>query len=439
MRKYLILLSLIFKLTAQSAQAQSLYFPPITGNAWDTISPSSLGWCNARIDSLYAYLQNTNTDAFIVLKDGKIVLEKYFGTFTQDSIHYWASAGKSLTSMMMGIAQQKKLLSIKDTVSKFLGAGWTSEPIQKENLITIKHLLTMTSGLNDAPALPCTNLNDTKECLQYLTDAGTRWAYHSGAYRKLEDIISTITGISYTAATNNFIGNKIGMKGIWFQSVYYSKAREMARYGLLALNKGVWQGDSILTDTAYFRSMINTSQQYNLSYGYLWWLNGKASTMIPTSQHVFPTKLIPNAPNDMFCALGKNDQKIYVVPSQNMVIIRMGGAAYEGDAVTAYDTLVWSYINKLNYDCVKTSVIENKSLKLQECTLYPNPANNFISFNNFPSQGETHYTVINTYGQITLDGVTNNHTINVSDLPQGQYILNIYTTENYATKQFVKL
>ncbi|HLP22258.1 MAG TPA: hypothetical protein VK174_18210, partial [Chitinophagales bacterium] len=67
-------------------QAQTLYFPPLSGNTWDTLSPTALGWCQPRIDTLYAYLQQRHSQGFIVLKDGKIVLEKYFGTFTKDSI-----------------------------------------------------------------------------------------------------------------------------------------------------------------------------------------------------------------------------------------------------------------------------------------------------------------------------------------------------------------
>ena len=69
-----------------STRGQSLYFPPLTGNVWDTIQPSSLGWCEERIDSMYDLLEDNNTKAFIILKDGKIVLEKYFGTFVQDSV-----------------------------------------------------------------------------------------------------------------------------------------------------------------------------------------------------------------------------------------------------------------------------------------------------------------------------------------------------------------
>ena len=75
-----------------TVKAQSLYFPPITGNVWDSILPSNLNYCQARIDSLYNYLQTKNTKSFILLKDGKRVLEKYFGTYKRDSLWYWASA-----------------------------------------------------------------------------------------------------------------------------------------------------------------------------------------------------------------------------------------------------------------------------------------------------------------------------------------------------------
>jgi len=436
MKKLTILF--LFLLSLVKAQSQSLYFPPITGNTWDTISPTRLGWCQTRIDTLYNYLQSTNTKGFIVLKDGKIVLEKYFGSFTKDSIHYWASAGKSLTAMMIGIAQQKGLININDSVSKYLGVGWSSETPQKEKLITIKNLLTMTSGMEDNPVLPCDNNDYSKACLQYKVDAGSRWAYHTGAYRKLEDVVSTVTSQNYTTATNAYIGTKTGMSGLWFQSVYYSKPRDMARFGLLALNKGVWQNDTILKDTSYFRAMTNTSQNFNLSYGYLWWLNGKTSAMIPGSQFVIPTKLIPNAPNDLFCALGKNDQKIYVVPSTKMVVIRIGESAYGAAALSPYDTLIWSYINKLSNGCITTAIEKEQRKDIPDFKLFPNPANNFISFSGFDNEYNIHYTITNLYGQTILENDTQNHSIDVSNLASGAYILNVQTDTKQAIKQFIK-
>jgi len=153
-----------------------LYFPPTNSSTWETTDPSTLGWCQPKIDSLYHFLEANSTKAFILLKDGKIVLEKYFNGHSATNNWYWASAGKTLTSTLVGLAQQDNKLNISDLSSKYLGSGWTSCTPTQENKITIRHQLTMTSGLNDALADPyCT----TNTCLQYKADAGTRWAYHN--------------------------------------------------------------------------------------------------------------------------------------------------------------------------------------------------------------------------------------------------------------------
>lgn len=94
-RTYLSLLLLLF---SSLGFAQTLYFPPLTGSNWDTLSNQELGWCNDSLQSLIDYVGDNNSKAFIILKDGKIALEKYYGTFTKDSLWFWASAGKSLTS-----------------------------------------------------------------------------------------------------------------------------------------------------------------------------------------------------------------------------------------------------------------------------------------------------------------------------------------------------
>ena len=152
--------------------SQPLYFPPLTGAAWETRTPATLGWNTGRIDTLYFWLESQNSRAFLVIKDGRIVMEKYFGTFTQDSAWYWASAGKTITAFVVGLAQQQGLLSIGDAASKWLGAGWTGCPPDKEALITVRHQLTMTSGLDDSGDPYCT----VDTCLIYRADAGTRWA-----------------------------------------------------------------------------------------------------------------------------------------------------------------------------------------------------------------------------------------------------------------------
>lgn len=373
MQKLLLVISLIF--VSISSKSQSLYFPPTTGTTWDTISPNSLGWCPDRIDSLYDYLEGANSKAFIVLKDGKIVLEKYFGTFTKDSVWYWASAGKTINSFMTGIAQQENFLSINDTTSKYLGVGWTDCTLAQENKITIKNQLTMTSGLDDGVI---DNHCTLDTCLIYKADAGTRWAYHNGPYTLLDDVISIATGQNL----NNYITQKLkmptGMNGAFykldFDNLFISTPRSMARFGLLILNKGKWNTTPIMTDTNYFNQMVNTSQQLNKSYGYLWWLNGKSSFMVPSSQLVIPGMIVPSAPSDMFAAIGKNGQLINVVPSRNLVFIRMGNSPDGDDVSFLLNDTIWQKMNRLvcNPASANTFNQENK------ITIYPNPVNENI-------------------------------------------------------------
>lgn len=424
MIKLILRIFILCILSKNVSISQNLYFPPNTGNTWDSILPSNLNYCQPRIDSLYNYLQAKNTKSFIILKDGKRVLEKYFGTYTRDSLWYWASASKSLASFITGVAQQKGYITITDKVSQYLGTGWTSETLAQENLITVKDLLTMTSGLDDTPLSPCTNEDTNKVCLNYLADAGTRWAYHTGAYRKIQDVVSNAVGQNYNLITNNWIESKTGMSGVWIQQVYYSKARDMARFGLLNLNKGIWNTDTIMKDSMYFKSMVNTSQNINASYGYLWWLNGKSGFMTPQVQFTFTGPLMPNAPSDMFCALGKNDQKIYVVPSQNLVVVRQGNTAGGFNlAASAFDNVLWDYINKLI--CSPTSVQETTSNSL--ITYYPNPVDDQLTIENNTHDIKT-IVVFNVLG-MQINSFEHNHSSSKTILDFSSYEKGIYLIE----------
>jgi len=399
-----------------AALGQNLYFPPATG-VWETQSARELGWCQERIDSLYKYLENKNTRSFIILKGGRIVLEKYFGTYTQDSIFYWASASKSLAAFLTGIAKQNGLISLTSPVSLYLGTGWSSAPLAKENQITVLDLLRMTSGLDDFPAPPCDNEDSAKACLQYKADAGSRWAYHTGAYKKVQSVVSAAGGLTYNALTTLWLKTKIGMGGAWIDQTYYSKARDMARFGLLNLAGGKWGSDTILKDTAYFSGMSRSSQSMNPAYGYLWWLNGKSFYLNPGLQLPIPGNLIPNAPGDLYAALGKNDQKIYVVPSSQLVVVRQGFSANNVTfALSSFDNRLWDYINKLS--CSSATGVE----EIQNATtlsVSPNPASNFLQL----SLKDVKYaTLVNNSGQ-RMDLPVHEGRINLADFSPGLYQL----------------
>lgn len=329
----------------QDPQDEALYFPPLTSDTWETTSISELGWNDSQLQPLLDYLEEKNSKSFIMLHKGKIVVEAYFNGHSATTPWYWASAGKTLTTALTGIAQEQGLIDINAKVSDYLGTGWTSAPLVKENLIRCKNLLAMDSGLDDSLGDDISPSN-----LQYVADAGDRWAYHN-VYVKLQDVISEASNESWSNYFNSNLKDKIGMTGAWIQTdsfnVYWSTSRSMARFGLLTLANGKWETEQIIPEN-YLNAAVNSSQSMNQAYGYMWWLNGKSTYRLPQTQFEFPGELIPDGPSDMYAALGKNDQKLYVIPSKNLVVIRMGDSADdENFALSNFDNELWQHINAL--------------------------------------------------------------------------------------------
>jgi CubicO group peptidase (beta-lactamase class C family) len=331
----------------------TLYFPPLNSDEWESKSPSELGWDISDLDGLLTYLEDNNTRAFIVLKDGKIVIEEYFGNnilgtapFDRNTQWYWASAGKTLTATLVGIAQQEGLLNINNTTSTYLGNGWTNLTSDKEDMITVKNQLTMTTGLEyNVSDLGCT----LPSCLTYRADAGQQWFYHNAPYTLLEKVVENASGIDFNDYTNQKVESVIGMNGQWisqaYNNVYWSTARDMARFGLFILNKGKWSNTDVLSDAEYYEQMVNTTQSLNLSYGYLWWLNGKESIIFPGLPNSFDVPLSDNAPIDLFAGMGKNGQFVEVIPSKNLVVIRMGETPDGSLVPITFHNEMWEKIN----------------------------------------------------------------------------------------------
>lgn len=330
-------------------ETRSLYFPPMNSDTWETVTLESLEWDEGVVAPLSTFLEENNTKAFIILKDGKIVLEQYFNGFSASQNHTWNSAAKTLTAFTAGLAQEEGFLSLDDASSDYMGVGWSSLTPEQEARITVKNHLTMTSGLDYTVA---NNFCTGKECLLYKNEPNTFWYYHNAPYTLMDNIITGAVRQDFKTYFNAKIRDRIGMQGSWvktgYLNLYFSTARSMARFGLLNLNEGTWAETPIMTDKAYFEAMTTTSQELNLAYGYLWWLNGKDSYRVPGSEDSFKGKVIPNAPDDLIAGLGANDQKLYVVPSMGLVIVRMGDAANNTElGPTSFDCELWTLINSL--------------------------------------------------------------------------------------------
>ncbi|MEL7119648.1 MAG: serine hydrolase [Bacteroidota bacterium] len=416
MRLHLLVYMLMGVTLSCFSQNASLYFPPISGEEWETIDPEESGWNTAAIPDLYNFLEQANTKGFIVLKDGKIALEQYFGTFTQDSVWFWASAGKSLTAVLIGIAQEEGQLALSDKTSDYLGKGWTNLEEEKEDLITIWNQLTMTSGM-DERIFTC----KTPGCLRYVADAGTRWSYHNGPYSLLRDVLENATELDFNAYTNQSIKSKIGMKGLWIASgdnnLFVSRPRDMARFGLMILNEGYWAEEAILSDSVYFNQMVNSSQAINPSYGYLWWLNGKESFIPPSPTISMEGNIAPFAPEDMIVAAGAQGQLACIVPSQNLLVIRMGEESSEDFVPLGFQNEMWLELNKvLN---LSTSTSEFEPL---EASVFPNPASNILNV-IVPESDDFEVRIYDLMGR--LKKRENESQIYINDLNSGMYVVEV--------------
>ncbi len=310
------------------------YWPTAAADGWETVTPEAAGWDRAKLEEALSFAEASASTAFIVLVDGRILAERYWQGWDVHSHAQIFSAAKSFTSILIGIAQERGLLRITDAVTAHLGAGWSKAPAALEATITIEHLLTMTSGLDDD--------------LAELGAPGQKWYYSTGAYLELGYVLEKVTG-DRDAFTRDVLFSKIGTQdsawmpgGAGLGQTIDASARDMARFGLMALRGGRWATGDVIGDKAYLAAATSTATSLNLAYGRLFWLNGKASYVEPPEKPG-QGSLIPAAPADLFAALGKADKKIYVVPSRHWVVVRHGESAgpRASLASSTFDNELW--------------------------------------------------------------------------------------------------
>lgn len=308
--------------------------------SWPTVDPASAGWDVAKLNAALDFAGARNTRALVILQDGRILAERYWNV-GPDFMRDVASVQKSVVSVLVGIAVEKQLLTLDESVSGVLGPGWSNADAEAEARITVRHLLTMTSGLGltlAAQAAP-----------------GTTWLYNNDAYHRLRLVLERRSGLGIEALSRAWLFQPLGAtrsqwgpraqldsKGLPLWGLLMS-ARDLARFGLLMMADGTWNGTRV-APSAYLATAIRSSQALNPAYGNLFWLNGQAFTLIPPVSARIDGPFIPSAPPDLFAGLGKDDQKVYVSRSLRLVVTRLGAQAgtRTAEALSDFDEELWS-------------------------------------------------------------------------------------------------
>ncbi len=319
---------------ASDAQTE-LYFPN-NSEKWESVKPAKLGWDTAKLDKAVEYAGQQKSSGMVILQNGKIISEKYWDvntlilrsmTYGKDArgqnLEDVASIQKSVAATLFCIAIQKKIVQSDDQVSKHLGEGWSRAPVDKESAITLEHIATMTTGLSDQ--------------LEFVDPPGAKWRYNSHAYSRIMGVLESATKMDRNELTKKWITDPIGMnESKWVvrrrakedpktnRHGFVTSARELSRFGLLVLAKGKWDGKTVFEDDEYFQAMLKPSQKLNPAYGYLWWLNGQSHVLRPGRNQLVAGPLNKHAPDDMVAGLGALGRKVYIVPSMNLVVTRLG-------------------------------------------------------------------------------------------------------------------
>lgn len=308
---------------------------------WETAAPADARMDAAKLDAALKFAGEHASHGMVVVRGGKIVAEKYWKDWDKDSTGDMCSAQKSITSTLVGIAIEGGLIKGLDQSAADFLKEWKDTPKEK---ITIRHLLSMTSGLHSSKRSDLFRALRSRDQEKYALgldlehDPGTFWAYGNPAYTLVNTILERASGMSRDEYAKKVLFTPLGMNHSecgWavlnerFDLKHHaikSSCRDMARFGQFILQGGAWKGKQLLKKD-FIAEATKPSQDLNPAYGHLWWLNGSKKHRLPYDEDDSKGMLFPDCPPDAFAALGAKDSKIYVVPSLDIVVTRLGGAA----------------------------------------------------------------------------------------------------------------
>jgi CubicO group peptidase (beta-lactamase class C family) len=319
----------------------------VPGAEWEKIAPAAAGIDAAKLDQIAQVAQAGKSKCLVVVRDGKLAGEWYFRGTNEHTTQDVFSMTKSVSSTLVGIAQDDGDLKITDHASTWI-PQWNDTPA---DAVTVRDLLSNDSGRKWSPAIDYVQLLATPDRtafaigLPQAEPPGQVWAYNNSAIQTLQPVVQKATGQDVVAFAQQQLFGPLGMTDTrmttdrvgnaqMFEGVQ-STCRDMARFGVLMLNHGKW-GDKQIVSAAWVKDATgHSSQKLNAAYGYLWWLNRKGvigSPLVATdlSKAQNPTtrkgQVVPGAPDDMFWALGLGNQIVQVDPGSKTVVVRLGTA-----------------------------------------------------------------------------------------------------------------
>jgi CubicO group peptidase (beta-lactamase class C family) len=279
------------------------------------------------------YLEASGTTTFLVVRDDELLYEKYFNGYDKDSLQTSFSMAKSYASALVGIAiDEGYIKSVDEPITTYIPE--LLEKDERFKSITIRHLLTMSSGIkyeeggdlpwsedaDDTKTYYATDLRELALNCQIEGEPGEYFEYNNYNPLLVGMIVERATGMTVSRFLQEQLWKPVGMEadGSWsldskksgfekMESGVNARARDFARFGMLFAKEGRnWEGEQLISRSWVEESTrADATTDPSLEYQYFWWVDTPGS-------------------KNHFSARGKYGQYIYVAPEKDLVIVRLG-------------------------------------------------------------------------------------------------------------------
>jgi len=290
-------------------------------NSWQESTPAEQGMDAGLLQEMLVAIdeKGLGIDGLVVVRNGYIVVEKYYTPYDQDSLHGIYSVTKSILSALVGIAiHEGYIKGVDDPVLDYFPGRTFENDDDLKRSITLEHLLTMSAGLE----FDWDEMIWSPDFVQYVldqpmyTESGTQFTYSSGNAHVLSAIIQSTSGLNAFEFGQKYLFDYLGIEDVeWKKDILgiskggwgmRMKPRDMAKIGYLYLNQGMWDGKQIIpaswietsTRSRYIQ-VAEPLEPWDVYMGYLWWLHE----------------------GGLYAAHGMKGQFIYVLPGQNLVVV----------------------------------------------------------------------------------------------------------------------
>ena len=230
-------------------------------------TPEAQGIASAAIEAMLRDIRDTGADihSMLIMRRGHLVFEHYFAPYAADTPHAMYSCSKTFTSMLIGIAQDKGLLSVKDRVLSFFPEETVESPSENLAAMTIEDLLMMGSGnaQDTMPAMAEVMSQPDADFVSVFLNRpveyrpGTHFVYNTGATYMLSAILTKVTGRTALELANEWLFEPMGIGGATWETCprgvslggtgLHITPRDMLKMGMLLLGRGRWKNRQLVS------------------------------------------------------------------------------------------------------------------------------------------------------------------------------------------------